>query len=71
MRGDQSFHIVDLAIGGMAAVIRNSIPAREALFAIAERDGKRLGPRGASGRLRGGRDLGDALVMLAASGSKQ
>src|SRR6185312_13812790 len=39
MGGDQGFHIVDLAIGGRPAVIRNSIPTRETLLCCSDGHG--------------------------------
>ena len=34
MRGDKRFHIVDLPIGSMAAMIRDAVPTRNSFFYI-------------------------------------
>ncbi len=60
MRGSHSLHIVDLAIGGGAAVIRMTVPTSESGFAIADFRGRRA--------WRSGVDSG--VMLLSARGER-
>ncbi len=61
MRGSELFHVVDLAVGGGAAMIRMAVPACEAGFAVSDFS--------SAGAWRQG--CGGGVMLLRASGERE